>query len=226
MASREEDYPDLNAEQSWPIFVGAIQTCAAGCDIAGPLQRIRRVFDDTFAVLQAEHSTVKNKYYHNGQGRGIVNLLHLEHFVRLTYAVSRRLFLQNHPRFLLDILFLAIKTRGMIDMFYEFDLPPVFLPFHAFGTVLGRASYGRDMIVTQHCTIGNNHGEYPVFGDAVILRPGAMVLGKCRIGSNVQIGAGALVIDRDIPDNTLVFGRPPALTVKPNPCDNRAQYFV
>ena len=40
------------------------------------------------------------------------------------------------------------------------------------------------------------------------------ILGKCHIGKNVQIGAGALVKNQDVPDNSIVFGQSPNLIIK------------
>ena len=41
------------------------------------------------------------------------------------------------------------------------------------------------------------------------------MLGNCSIGSNVLIGAGALVIDTDVPSNSKVTGRAPSLKIVP-----------
>ncbi|WP_394370386.1 hypothetical protein [Phocaeicola dorei] len=40
------------------------------------------------------------------------------------------------------------------------------------------------------------------------------MLGESHIGNNVWIGAGALVKNTDIPDNSLVFGQSPNLIIK------------
>lgn len=40
------------------------------------------------------------------------------------------------------------------------------------------------------------------------------LIGKCDIGDNVILGAGALVKDAVIPSNSLVFGQSPNLIIK------------
>ena len=47
----------------------------------------------------------------------------------------------------------------------------------------------------------------PVIGDRVFLGPGAILTGKIKIGSNVAVGANA-VVTKDVPDNCTVGGIP------------------
>lgn len=51
---------------------------------------------------------------------------------------------------------------------------------------------------------------------------GTSIIGKCRIGDNVILGAGALIKDEDVPDNSLVFGQSPNLLIKKNRLLNTA----
>jgi serine O-acetyltransferase len=189
------------------------------------LKSTKDIFYDLCDILIKEHGNFKNKYYRDENNYGILNPIHLEHFARLSYYYSRRLFLTGFNKIILDKLFHIIKSKCAIDLFYEFDIQKYFFPAHAFGTVMGRANYGKYFIIGQNCTVGNNHGLYPSFGDGVIMRPNSMVLGKCVIGDNVQIAAGSLVIDKDIPDNTIVFGRTPDLIIKNNNNDNIRMNF-
>lgn len=91
---------------------------------------------------------------------------------------------------------------------------------HPLGSVLGRAVYGDFLFLYQGVTIGGNVslGEdaicYPVLGDYVLLYSNAKVLGNSHIGNNVIIAADASIINEDIPDNSIVFGRSPNLVIK------------
>lgn len=42
------------------------------------------------------------------------------------------------------------------------------------------------------------------------------ILGNCKIGNNVNIGAGAVVKNQNVPDNCTVFGLSPNLIIKRN----------
>lgn len=54
--------------------------------------------------------------------------------------------------------------------------------------------------------IGGGIGS-PVIGDDVVIGIGAKVVGPVRIGNNVTIGPGSLIL-KNIPDNCVVFGIP------------------
>ena len=103
--------------------------------------------------------------------------------------------------------YLLNKALHGFDVFYEITLPPVFWLAHPLGTVLGRAEYGNYFAVMQGCTVGNKAGVYPKFGERVLLSSHSSVVGNCRIGNDVCIGAGALLIDIDVPDGSTVVGR-------------------
>ena len=70
----------------------------------------------------------------------------------------------------------------------------------------------------QGTTVGGNrsHGKlsYPVLGDNVILFANATVLGDTKIGSNVVISSGTYLLGEEIPDNCIVFGKSPDITIK------------
>jgi len=74
-------------------------------------------------------------------------------------------------------------------------------------TVSCRAVIGRNFNLSQCATIGTGgSGEKmgaPAIGDGVYVAPGARVFGRITIGSNVKIGANAVVY-KDIPDNAVV----------------------
>jgi hypothetical protein len=207
-------------EHDWALLQRLIAGDLVVDGAARELERHRAHFEAAHAQVTFEHGFVRNAYYRNPDGSGCVNVLNAEHLARLLYWFSRNMRLGGAPVELLDQLFLALRSRCAIELFYDHDLPPFLLTFHPAATVLGRADYARFLVVSQGCTIGNNHGRYPSFDEGVVLRPGSMVLGGCRIGANVQIGAGAIVVDTDIPPNSTVTGQGrDGLTIRPNSLD-------
>ena len=109
-------------------------------------------------------------------------------------------------------------------MFYQVDLPEVFFFDHPMGAVMGRAHYGNFFTFGQGCTVGNNHGIYPTFGDSVFMLSDSKVIGNTIIGDNVIIGANAFVKDEVIPSGSIVFGQSPNLIIKEGKMDYVKEY--
>lgn len=81
---------------------------------------------------------------------------------------------------------------------------------HIGSIVIGHdAIIGRNASVHQGVTIGasGGGGKFPILGDRVYLGAGAKILGPVRIGSDVVVGANA-VVTRDVPDKAVVAGAP------------------
>lgn len=110
------------------------------------------------------------------------------------------------------------KIMHSNDWFYAVELPPHFLCEHPLGSVLGRAKYGDYFFVYQGTTVGGNRSNgqlcYPTIGDNVIMFANATILGNAHIGSNVVVSAQTYIINEDIPDNCIVFGKSPNLIIK------------
>jgi len=83
---------------------------------------------------------------------------------------------------------------------------------HGSGVVIGEtAEIGDDCLLYQGVTLGGTGNErgkrHPTLGNHVVIGTGAKVLGNIRIGDNVKIGAGSVVV-RAVPDNSTVVGVP------------------
>jgi serine O-acetyltransferase len=80
------------------------------------------------------------------------------------------------------------------------------------GVVIGEtAEIGDDVLLYQGTTLGGTGNEkgkrHPTLGNHVVVGSGAKVLGNIRIGDNVKIGAGSVVV-HPVPDNSTVVGIP------------------
>ena len=75
----------------------------------------------------------------------------------------------------------------------------------------GNAEIGDNCVIRQGVTIGNRRLDdpfgAPVIGDRVNIGAGAKILGRVRIGNDVEIGANAVVLC-DVPDNAIAVGVP------------------
>ena len=83
---------------------------------------------------------------------------------------------------------------------------------HGSGVVIGETTeIGDDVLLYQGVTLGGTGNEkgkrHPTLGNHVVVGTGAKVLGGIRIGNNVKIGAGSVVV-HPVPDNSTVVGIP------------------
>jgi serine O-acetyltransferase len=83
---------------------------------------------------------------------------------------------------------------------------------HGMGVVIGETTeIGDDVLIYQGVTLGGTGNEqgkrHPTIGNHVVIGTGAKVLGSIRIGNDVKIGAGSVVV-HPVPDNSTVVGIP------------------
>lgn len=75
---------------------------------------------------------------------------------------------------------------------------------HGFATTITAESVGRDCWINQQVTIGHNRHGLPRIGDNVSIGAGAVVVGPISIGDNVKIGVNATIVKDVAPGQTMV----------------------
>ena len=79
---------------------------------------------------------------------------------------------------------------------------------HGIGVVIHpSAKIGKNVNISQFCTIGSNKGKAAVIGDGVYIGPSCCIVENVCIGKNAIIGAGS-VVTKDIPANSVAVGSP------------------
>ena len=83
---------------------------------------------------------------------------------------------------------------------------------HGSGVVIGETTeIGDDCLLYQGVTLGGTGNEkgkrHPTLGNRVVVGTGAKILGSIRIGDDVKVGAGSVVV-RPVPDHSTVVGIP------------------
>lgn len=89
---------------------------------------------------------------------------------------------------------------------------PGFFIDHGMGVVIGETSeIGRNVTLYQGVTLGGTGKQkgkrHPTLGDHVVIGANATVLGNIKLGNNVKVGAGSVVVT-SVPDNCTVVGVP------------------
>ncbi len=83
---------------------------------------------------------------------------------------------------------------------------------HGMGIVIGEtAEVGNDVLLYQGSTLGGTGKDkgkrHPTLGNNIIVGAGAKLLGPIKVGDNVKVGAGSVVV-KDVPANCTVVGVP------------------
>ncbi|WP_241156504.1 MULTISPECIES: transferase [unclassified Adlercreutzia] len=167
-------------------------------------------------------SRVRNKYYREG-GDARFDPLHGCQWAFFLYVLSNSLHHAGEGS-VCDKVYALSKAMCGADLFYQVELPGVFTFDHPLGAVMGRASYSDYFSFGQGCTVGNNHGIYPTFGESVFMMSDSKVVGSSRIGDNVIISANSFVKDEVVPSGSIVFGQSPNLTIKEGKLDYVREY--
>jgi len=83
---------------------------------------------------------------------------------------------------------------------------------HGMAVIIGETTeIGDDVTIYQGATLGGTGKDvgkrHPTIGDRVVISSGAKVLGPFRVGNDVKIGAGSVVL-KEVPDGCTVVGVP------------------
>lgn len=169
--------------------------------------------EKALARLEHSFSHIHRKYYREEGEQGVVLFDHLngDHFASYLYLLANTVWRETGDSELPTRLFYLNKRMHGLDLFYSVAMPDIFLLVHPLGTVIGSADYQDYLVVYQNVTIGADEaGIYPVFGKGTVLYAKSAVIGACRLGNDVVLGANAFILNAEIPANSVVVGQHPA----------------
>lgn len=170
---------------------------------------------ETISRLKTCFSAINRKYYSVG-GEVVFDSSHGDHMASFLWFLSNTIYERSGETSLPSAFSYLNRVIHSIDLFFNVEMPDVFLLVHPLSSVIGRASYSDGLVVYQNVTVGAIDDLYPRLGEWVVLYPGARIIGNASIGANCVVAPGAQIINEEIPDSTLVFGSSPHLVLKPN----------
>lgn len=168
-------------------------------------------------------SNIDNKYYYKinsaGEKEAFFDPLHTCQWLLFLYLTANTIYKYEDEkkiaaRVVCDKIYGHSKTVSGCDLYYEVEMPDIFCFDHPTGSFMGRAKYGNHFSFTQGCTVGNDNEIYPTIGENVKMLAGSKVLGESKIGNNCVIGEGALILNQNVPDDSIVYGKSPNLIIK------------
>ncbi len=118
------------------------------------------------------------------------------------------------PRFLSQI----VRFLTGVEIHPGARIGPGFFIDHGMGVVIGETTeIGKNVTIYQNVTLGGTgiqRGKrHPTLGDQVVVGAGAKVLGNIKLGNNVKVGAGSVVV-HSVPDHCTVVGVPAEIVRK------------
>ena len=91
---------------------------------------------------------------------------------------------------------------------YQTQIKKGFSFAHPFSTIINAESIGEGFHCVHSTTLGaKEDGSRPIVGNNVVLGANVSIIGGVKIGDNVTIGAGSVVV-KDIPSNCIAAGNP------------------
>jgi serine acetyltransferase len=193
------------------------------------LSKIRSAASAVVAALRADQrvlQTFQERYGGNPSGaplaRDLVDKVGLQ--VMGAYRVMR--FLSE-----IDAKVPARVTSRLIrhiygsDIHWDADLEPGVMVVHGMGMAISRsARVGRDVILFQHCTLGEGrHPDTrevgaPTVEQGAVIGVGAVILGPITIGRGSKVMPGC-VVTRSVPPNAVVEAPTPVVRARRLPPD-------
>ena len=171
-------------------------------------------------------SRINDKYFFDGRHVRF-NHLNTDQYAMFLYYLSNTIWLEEKDDELASKVYYLNKALNGLDAFYEVNLPDIFLLVHPIGTVLGRGEYKDYFVAYQRVTVGGNIDlEHPVLGKGIAMYGGSALIGNCKIGDNCLISTGTIVMESNIPQDMVVFGKYPDISYKRTKKNVVERYFI
>lgn len=138
------------------------------------------------------------------KGRGFNKLISWQ-YATFLYKLARRCIAGHVDVAATDRLFLLNKTLHGLDLHPQIELPAFFFLSHTNAVVFAKASYAEYSVFHQSITVGRKGDDRPTMGKYLVMYPGSMIIGNCKVRENTVLAPGVRLVDKDTPGNCYVF---------------------
>lgn len=122
----------------------------------------------------------------------------------LFYRISRYLFLLGDEKNALEFSSLGF-TFTSIELYYSADIGKGLKINHGAGTIVGsKTIVGENVLLHHSVTLGEKNGGRARIGNNVTIYPGTIIVGDVFIDDNSIVGAN-IFVDRSYPKNSKIF---------------------
>ena len=187
------------------------------------IEELEGSLDEALIRLEECFKNSSNKYFRrevDGLKKVYFNPYHSVQYMIFLYFLANTIYMKGSNTVICDKLYYLNKMLNSVDLYYQVNLPVHFGAEHPVGSVIGRGQIGDYFYFYQNVTIGGVIKDgievYPKLGCHVEMCSNSSILGDCNIGDNVIVGAGAIIKNQDVPDNSIVFGESPNIIIKQN----------
>jgi serine O-acetyltransferase len=183
-----------------------------------------KLVNDAFDKLEFCFSKINNKYFFDGKDI-YFNHLNGDQYSMFLYFLSQEAYKSDENEELASRFYLLNKYLFGIDVFYEVNLPKIFMFVHPVGTVLGRAEYNDYLVVYQRCGVGSSGDKYPILSKYLTLHPGSSILGASKTSENNFLAADSLLLNKELQANSLYIGNPNSYKIRERKLKNNVWVF-
>lgn len=155
-------------------------------------------------------SHIKNSAYSDENGNTFFSYLHADQYATFLVILACNIWKERQDKNVCDRIMYLNRVLHSFMMSYKCHLPDIFMLGHPVGSVIGNAEYSDYLYISQNCTINTgtvdeNGNCTPKIGKYFAMGAGAVLVGDKPIGDNCSIGAGAMLYNTALEDNSIVI---------------------
>ncbi len=164
------------------------------------------------ALLKCEKcfKHIINPAYSDENGNTFFSHIHADQYATFLVYLSNNIWKEREEKIVCDRIMYLNRVLHSFMMSYKCHIPDIIWLAHPVGSVIGNAEYSNYLYVSQNCTINTgvpaeDGSCTPKIGEYFAMGAGAIVIGNQKIGNNCSIGAGAMLYNQNLEDNSIVI---------------------